>query len=114
MMVPFIHSICIQHIILTMRLSVWIVSNEQLLEYVRHPVPLSELDSFGPLKCTTPQVDPNLEICNGIPQNQEGLLSHCMFPEFPFFTCVCLTNPFPMFITELRSVVWLPAGDPNS
>ncbi|EEB99936.1 hypothetical protein MPER_00252, partial [Moniliophthora perniciosa FA553] len=37
-----------------------------------NPVPLSQLDSFEPLKCTTPTIDPNLSICNGIPANEEG------------------------------------------
>lgn len=68
--------------------SVWIVSNEQLLDWVRHPVPVSQLDQVASLKCSTPQVDPNTQICNGIPQNEKGLLSHCSFPDFPFYTCV--------------------------
>ncbi|KAF7783925.1 hypothetical protein Agabi119p4_90 [Agaricus bisporus var. burnettii] len=66
---------------------VWIVSNEQLLDYVRHPVPLSQLDSVAALKCASPQIDANTKICNGIPQNEEGLLSHCQFSDFPFYTC---------------------------
>lgn len=71
-----------------MQQDVWIVSNEQLLAWVRNPVPVSELDSFAPLKCSTPQVDSSLKICNGIPQNEAGLLEECDFPDFPFFTCV--------------------------
>jgi len=66
---------------------VWIVSNEQLLDWVQHPVPASNLDSIESLKCSTPQVDSSTKICNGIPQNEAGLLSHCDFPDFPFFTC---------------------------
>jgi hypothetical protein len=27
-------------------------------------------------------------ICNGILQNENGLLSHCAFGDFPFFTCM--------------------------
>ena len=45
-------------------------------------------DSVAALKCSTPQVDPSKKICNGIPGNEAGLLSHCAFPDFPFFTCV--------------------------
>ncbi|KAJ7857553.1 hypothetical protein B0H13DRAFT_2237705 [Mycena leptocephala] len=52
--------------------NVWIVSNEQLLAWVRNPVPVSQLGSLDALKCSTPQ---------------NGLLSHCDFPDFPFFTC---------------------------
>ncbi|KAK7063546.1 carbohydrate esterase family 4 protein [Favolaschia claudopus] len=66
---------------------VWIVSNEQLLAWVQNPVPTSQLDSVEALKCSTPQVDSSLKICNGIPQNENGLLSHCAFSDFPFFTC---------------------------
>lgn len=67
--------------------NVWIVSNEQLLDWVRHPVPVSQLDQVASLKCSTPQVDPNTQICNGMPQNEKGLLSHCSFSDFPFYTC---------------------------
>ncbi|THH08345.1 hypothetical protein EW145_g2756 [Phellinidium pouzarii] len=34
--------------------NVWIVSNEQLLSWVKNPVPVSQLDSLEALKCTTP------------------------------------------------------------
>ncbi|KAJ6601047.1 hypothetical protein DFH09DRAFT_1243028 [Mycena vulgaris] len=67
--------------------NVWIVSNEQLLEWVKNPVPISQLDSVSALKCSTPQVDASMKICNGIPQNENGLLSHCAFSDFPFYTC---------------------------
>jgi peptidoglycan/xylan/chitin deacetylase (PgdA/CDA1 family) len=66
---------------------VWIVSNGQVLDWVRNPTPLSQLDQFGSLKCSTPQVDTSLQICNGIPVNENGLLERCDFPDFPFFTC---------------------------
>ncbi|KAG5638494.1 hypothetical protein H0H81_012299 [Sphagnurus paluster] len=67
--------------------NVWIVSNEQLLAWVRNPVPVSQLNNVNALKCSTPQVDQSLKICNGIPQNENGILSHCPFPDFPFYTC---------------------------
>ncbi|KAF9469505.1 hypothetical protein BDZ94DRAFT_1150876 [Collybia nuda] len=67
--------------------NVWIVSNEQLLDWVQHPVPVSQLDSVGSLKCSTPQVDSSMKICNGMPGNEDGLLSHCAFSDFPFYTC---------------------------
>ncbi|KAJ6617433.1 hypothetical protein B0H10DRAFT_1948335 [Mycena sp. CBHHK59/15] len=67
--------------------NVWIVSNEQLLAWVQNPVPVSQLDTVDALKCSTPQVDASTKICNGIPQNEAGLLSHCPFSDFPFYTC---------------------------
>jgi hypothetical protein len=73
---------------------VWIVSNEQLLDWVQHPVPVSQLASVNSLKCTSPQVDASKKICNGIPQNENGLLSSCPFSDFPFFTCVRILVPF--------------------
>lgn len=65
---------------------VWIVSSEQLLAWTQNPTPVADLNNFAPLKCSTPQVD--AKICNGIPANEAGLLSHCTFSEFPFYTCV--------------------------
>ena len=66
----------------------WIVSSEQLLAWVRNPTPISQLDSFSPLKCSTPAVDSSMKICNGIPQNEAGLIELCPFSDFPFYTCV--------------------------
>ncbi|KAF8633605.1 hypothetical protein AX15_001393 [Amanita polypyramis BW_CC] len=66
---------------------VWLVSNEQLLDWVQNPVPVSQLDQTDSLKCSSPNVSPSLQICNGIPQNENGLLSHCGFSDFPFYTC---------------------------
>ena len=66
--------------------SVWIVSTIQLLDWVRNPVPASQLNNIDSFKCTTPQVD--AKICNGMPENEAGLLSHCAFSDFPFYTCV--------------------------
>ncbi|KAA1467878.1 hypothetical protein DENSPDRAFT_833028 [Dentipellis sp. KUC8613] len=64
---------------------VWIVSTEQLLAWVRNPVPVSQLGNLDALKCTTPQVSQN--ICNGMPDKEAGLLSHCTFSDFPWYTC---------------------------
>jgi len=66
--------------------SVWIVSSEQLLAWTQNPTRVADLNNFDPLKCSTPQVD--AKICNGIPEDEAGLLSHCPFPDFPFYTCV--------------------------
>ncbi len=68
------------------RFLVWIVSTEQLLAWVRDPTPVGQLDGFDALRCSTPDVQEN--ICNGMPEREKGLLAHCPFSEFPFFTCV--------------------------
>ncbi|KII93119.1 hypothetical protein PLICRDRAFT_35300 [Plicaturopsis crispa FD-325 SS-3] len=65
--------------------NVWIVSNEQLLAWVQNPVPVSQLGNVDALKCSTPQVSQS--ICNGMPDKEQGLLSHCAFSDFPFYTC---------------------------
>ncbi|VDC06726.1 unnamed protein product [Peniophora sp. CBMAI 1063] len=65
--------------------NVWIVSTWQLLQWVMNPVPISQLDSFEPLKCSTPSVTD--KICNGMPSNEDGLLEHCAFSDTPFWTC---------------------------
>jgi len=67
--------------------NVWIVSNEQLLAWMQNPVPLAQLGNVDALKCSTPQVDASKKICNGIPQNEAGLVQECPFPDFPFYTC---------------------------
>ena len=63
------------------------MSTEQLLAWVQNPVPVSQLDSVTALKCSTPVV--NEAICDGIPDNEQGLLDLCDFSDFPFYTCVC-------------------------
>ncbi|KAL1712211.1 hypothetical protein EV715DRAFT_214110 [Schizophyllum commune] len=73
--------------------NVWIVSNEQLLAWVRDPKPVSQLDSVGALKCSTPSVDKN--ICNGMPDKESGLQSKCTFDEYPFDTCYGCPEELP-------------------
>ncbi|KAJ7731234.1 hypothetical protein B0H16DRAFT_1329486 [Mycena metata] len=67
--------------------NVWIINNAQLLAWMQNPKSIADLDQVDALKCSTPQVDTSEKICNGIPANEDGLLSHCDFPDFPFFTC---------------------------
>jgi hypothetical protein len=86
-------------IIILTTFAVWIVSNEQLLAWVQNPVPVSQLDSVSALKCSTPSVDASTKICNGIPQNENGLLSSCPFSDFPFFTCVRLPLVSPLSLS---------------
>jgi hypothetical protein len=64
---------------------VWIISNEQLLKWMKNPTKVDDLNNFDGFKCATPEVD--AKICNGIPKNQDGLLQKCAFSDFPFYTC---------------------------
>jgi peptidoglycan/xylan/chitin deacetylase (PgdA/CDA1 family) len=67
--------------------NVWIVSNQQLLDWVRNPVPVSQLGNQASLKCSTPQIDAGTKICNGIPSMEAGLIQQCFFSDSPFYTC---------------------------
>ncbi|KAF8324048.1 hypothetical protein DL93DRAFT_2049050 [Clavulina sp. PMI_390] len=75
--------------------NVWIVSHEQLLDWVRNPVPVSQLNSIKSFQCALPTV--TQKVCNGMHPNEDGLLSHCAFNDFPFYTCYgCpATQPSP-------------------
>jgi len=86
---------------------VWIVSNAQLLSWMRNPVPVSQLGQVAALQCSTPDVSSSLQICNGIPQNENGLLAHCDFSDFPFFTCYGCpqTEPTPSDPNPPQAVV---------
>jgi hypothetical protein len=90
--------------------AVWIVSNEQLLDWVQHPVPTSQLDQVASLKCSTPQVDASTQICNGMPQNEAGLLGLCDFSDFPFYTCVCSFLVDVFVKLKCFWVVWMSSG----
>jgi hypothetical protein len=71
---------------------VWIVSSRQLLDWVRNPVPVSQLNNIPSFQCAMPVVSE--KICNGVPANENGLLSSCPFSAFPFFTCVSALHQF--------------------
>jgi len=64
---------------------VWVVTTAQLVAWMRNPVPAAQLNTLPEFQCQTPQVDS--AICNGIPANEAGLLSHCTFEDFPWHTC---------------------------
>ncbi|KIY51975.1 hypothetical protein FISHEDRAFT_63969 [Fistulina hepatica ATCC 64428] len=71
---------------------VWIVSDEQLLAWVRNPVKVCRVPSHlahVTLSPTflNPKIDNSSKICNGMPAHEEGLLAHCAFSDFPFYTC---------------------------
>ncbi|CAO1635926.1 unnamed protein product [Parajaminaea phylloscopi] len=72
--------------------NVWLVSNEQLLAWMKNPVKASELNTLDEFKCQTPSV--SAKICNGMPSNEAGLLQHCIsntpgdpLNNSPFYTC---------------------------
>ncbi|KAH9461567.1 hypothetical protein Pst134EA_017866 [Puccinia striiformis f. sp. tritici] len=72
---------------------VWIISNAQLLEWAKNPVPMSNLNSVAGLGCSTPSVTE--KICNGMTENEKGLLQNCPFPDFPFTTCYGCPSTVP-------------------
>ena len=65
---------------------VWVVTNEQLIAWMRNLVPASQLNTLKEFQCQRPQVSG--QVCNGIPENEAGLLDHCSFSDFPWSTCV--------------------------
>ncbi|BGP58087.1 hypothetical protein JCM8202_006212 [Rhodotorula sphaerocarpa] len=67
--------------------NVWIVNNQQMLEWIKNPVPNSQIAGVKALQCHTPDVPADEKICNGIPQNEAGLLNACGFKDFPWQTC---------------------------
>ncbi|GAA5932124.1 hypothetical protein JCM10213_006761 [Rhodosporidiobolus nylandii] len=82
--------------------NVWIVSNQQMLEWIKNPVPNSQMGNIDAFKCTTPDISDN--ICNGMMPNEAGLLNKCQFPDFPWTTCYACPateptpdNPVPAF-----------------
>ncbi|KAF9583802.1 hypothetical protein BGW38_008473 [Lunasporangiospora selenospora] len=70
---------------------VWFVTNHQLLEWIKNPVPASELAKQPYMKCGLPAV--GKEICNGLDNLKTGgkinekLLQTCNFPSGPWSTC---------------------------
>ncbi|GJN93919.1 hypothetical protein Rhopal_006978-T1 [Rhodotorula paludigena] len=77
--------------------NVWIVSNKQLLEWMRNPVTNEHIADVEGLGCGSPAVPEDENICNGIPVNMAGLLNRCDFAAFPWQTCYYCpaTEPTP-------------------
>lgn len=82
---------------------VWLVSNEQMLEWIKAPVPNANISSVTALGCSTPDVAAGLKICNGITANEIGLLDNCPFIDFPW----CVAFGFEAFCGEVRWVLML-------
>lgn len=56
----------------------------QLLAWMQNPIPISQMRSSSIVACSTPDVPADLKICNGIEQNEVGLLEQCPFTDFPW------------------------------
>lgn len=72
--------------------NVWLVTNQQLLAWMKNPVKASQLNTLDEFKCNTPDVKEN--ICNGMPDKEASLLQHCIsdtagdpLNQSPFYTC---------------------------
>ncbi|KAF9195644.1 hypothetical protein BGZ50_004042 [Haplosporangium sp. Z 11] len=69
---------------------VWFVTNHQLLEWMKNPVPANQLADQPYMKCAMPVV--GKEICNGIDDAKsgtidQGVLEVCNFNSGPWSTC---------------------------
>lgn len=49
---------------------VWVVTNQQLLQWMKNPVKSSELGAQPYMKCQQPIIES--EICNGLDDNNDG------------------------------------------
>ncbi|KAK7012642.1 family 4 carbohydrate esterase [Favolaschia claudopus] len=100
----------------------WIgVSNEQLLAWVKDPVPVSQLglEMYTPLKLTRRQRYALNGISNNL--NENGLPPHCTFPGFSFSTCYgcpevepTLSNPNPAQTANNHASDYLPTVRPSA
>lgn len=73
--------------------NVWMVSNKQLLAWMRNPVPASRLNELDEFKCQVPNPATD-KICSGIPEKEDTLLEKCIsdtagdsLNNSPFNTC---------------------------
>ncbi|KAF9170083.1 hypothetical protein BGX21_009348 [Mortierella sp. AD011] len=69
---------------------VWFVTNQQLLEWMKNPVPASQMADQPYMKCTLPAI--GKEICNGLDDTNsgtidKGVLETCNFVAGPWSTC---------------------------
>ncbi|KDE02386.1 hypothetical protein MVLG_07058 [Microbotryum lychnidis-dioicae p1A1 Lamole] len=96
---------------------VWFVKNQQLLAWMRDPKSNNQIAQSPALQCSTPAVDASLKICNGLAQNEAGLLLQCPFTEFSWTNCYgCPVtpptpqNPVPAQNTTLGVRAHLPTN----
>ncbi|KAG0088848.1 hypothetical protein BGZ93_002274 [Podila epicladia] len=77
---------------------VWFVTNQQLLEWMKNPVPASQLATQDYMKCNLPAV--GKEICNGMDDTKAGaidskVLETCNFASGPWSTCYGCPKTIP-------------------
>ncbi|KAF9311576.1 hypothetical protein BG003_007234 [Podila horticola] len=77
---------------------VWFVTNQQLLEWMKNPVPASQLAAQDYMKCNLPAV--GKEICNGMDDTKAGaidskVLETCSFASGPWSTCYGCPKTMP-------------------
>ncbi|GAB5588961.1 hypothetical protein Unana1_03861 [Umbelopsis nana] len=76
---------------------VWFVTNQQLLSWMRNPVPASELAHQPYMKCELPDI--KQEICNGLDDSgtgvDVGLINSCNFGTSFFKTCFNCPSKMP-------------------
>ncbi|KAG0026659.1 hypothetical protein BGZ81_006192 [Podila clonocystis] len=77
---------------------VWFVTNQQLLEWMKNPVPASQLAAQDYMKCTQPAI--GKEICNGLDDTKagtvdSGVLETCNFVAGPWSTCYGCPKTMP-------------------
>lgn len=105
----------------------WFVTSQQLLEWMKNPVPADQLKDFAPFSCQVPKI--GKEICNGLDddgngQVDEGLVQNCNFNTVVWNTCYgcpsenpSLANPVPKggdryrVPTTCDSVWWDPIAN---
>ncbi|KAI7870793.1 hypothetical protein BDF14DRAFT_1720279 [Spinellus fusiger] len=81
---------------------VWIVTNQQLLQWMKNPVKASELSKQDYMKCQQPVI--SKEICNGLDDDANGtiddnLFNNCNFGTTTFKTCFNCPSTAPTLDT---------------
>jgi hypothetical protein len=62
--------------------NVWLVSNQQMMQWLQNPVKNSEISKVEALGCREPDVPKDAKLCNGIPQNEVRLGGRYMSLSF--------------------------------
>lgn len=105
----------------------WFVTSQQLLEWMKNPVPADQLKDYPPFSCQAPKI--GREICNGLDDDgngtiDDGLKETCNFNTEVWSTCYgcpnaipSLSNPVPdggsraRLPTTCDTVWWDPIGN---